>query len=124
VLEQRVAGDPHSQFAEQPRPGLPSECERDVGEQPVQSLGSSSVMGNHSGQPFGEDCLFAGARVTEEPPDVKPNGNGDALPGQIRERSGVARMDPSGGRSAYTGQQTSAEVVRATSVMLSPLACT
>jgi hypothetical protein len=58
-------------------------------------------MGDNSGQPFRENCPFAGVRVAQESPDVKPNGHRDALPGQIGQRSDVARMDPSREHGAY-----------------------
>jgi hypothetical protein len=49
VSRQGISRNHHSQFAEQPRPRLSSKCKRDVGEELIQALGSSSVMSDYPG---------------------------------------------------------------------------
>jgi hypothetical protein len=89
-----------------------TEGEGDEGKLAVEPLGPASVVCSDTGQTLREDRPVATHFVAEEPPDAQVKGDGDTLPGQIRERSLILGMDPAGSDSAHRATSCSGRGIR------------
>jgi hypothetical protein len=79
----------------EPRPGPAAEFEDDRQKRFLQTVRLAGVGGD-PGKPLAEDPALARRLVAEETPRAYHEQNGDPLPRQLRDRAGIAAVNPGG----------------------------